>query len=241
MNNLTEGLRKNDLQDCIYPFFEVDTFKSKMGEDADVVTLVFQAKDRFPAKDLMEFLEKGYSFVLDSDVSAGENEEGEYSIFVEIQRTSKIAENINEMIFGISRLTGIDDWKFKYYKSKDKKEATLENLKKIPNNKNMYESLLQKFRTDEMRSFFNKTLMDDFELDGNIITIHKPFNIKYQFEIIKQGDNSLAESLDNPQNTDESVAEIFWLTKVLGNYNINSFGEGFLLTNENKSILLKRK
>ena len=121
MNNnkvLEEGLRKNDLEDMIYPLIEIDTFKSKMGEDQDVCVVTFQAKDRNPAKDFMEFIEKGYPFVLDADVSAGENKDGEYSIFVEIERSSRVADNIMEMIFGVSKLTNISNWDFKYYKNK---------------------------------------------------------------------------------------------------------------------------
>jgi hypothetical protein len=57
---LEEGLRKGDLEDLIYPIFEVDKFRSKMGEDRDVCVVTFQAKDRYPAKDLMEFIEKGF-------------------------------------------------------------------------------------------------------------------------------------------------------------------------------------
>src|SRR6056300_156969 len=97
---LNEELRANDLEDLVYPIFEVDSFKSKMGEDKDVCVLTFQAKDRYPAKDFMEFIEKGFPFVLDADVSAGENEDGEYSIFVEIMRNSNIAEQIMEIVFG---------------------------------------------------------------------------------------------------------------------------------------------
>ena len=29
---------------------------------------------------------------------------------------NKLAENIMEMVFGVSKLTNISDWKFKYYK-----------------------------------------------------------------------------------------------------------------------------
>ena len=158
---LEEGLRKNDLEDMIYPIIEVDTFKSKMGEDPDVCVVTFQAKDRHPARDMMEFVEKGYPFVLDADVSAGENKDGEYSIFVEVERNSKLAENIMEMIFGVSKLTNISDWEFKYYKNKKAMSVTTENLRKIPSDKKMYEQVMNKFRTDEVKSFFTKTLMDD--------------------------------------------------------------------------------
>ena len=238
---LKEGLRRNDLEDMIYPLIEIDTFKSKMGEDQDVCVVTFQAKDRHPAKDFMEFIEKGYPFVLDADVSAGENKDGEYSIFVEIERSSKVAENIMEMIFGVTKLTNIHDWEFKYYKNKDKTPVTTENLKKsVPSSKNMYEQVMNKFRTDEVKSFFSKTLMDDLVLENNKIKILKPFDVSVEFEIVQEGDSKLIEGLEDMQVDDNSTAEIFWLTKVMGDYNITKFGDNFLFTNDTKSMVLKR-
>ena len=239
---LQEGLRPNDLNDLIYPMFEVDTFKSKMGEDPDVCVVTFQAKDRYPAKDFMEFIEKGYPFVLDADVSAGENKDGEYSIFVEMERSPKLIENITELLFGVSKISGIDNWKFKYHKSKDIKEATSENLKKaIPTSSRIYEQTMQRFRTNEVKSFFSKTLMDDLTLENNIITIYKPFNNKYQFELVQEGDGKLIEGLADATNIDEAAtAETFWLTKVMGDYNITKFGEDYVFTNENRTMILKR-
>jgi len=238
---LEEGLRKHDLEDMFYPMMEVDTHKSKMGEDPDVCVVTFQAKDRNPAKDFMEFIEKGYPFVLDADVSAGENKDGEYSIFVEVERNSKLAENIMEMVFGVSKLTNISDWKFKYYKNKDSMNVTTENLKKIPSDKRMYEQVMTKFRTDEVKSFFTKTLMDDLVLENNKITIIKPFDVKVEFELVQEGDDKLIEGMEDIQVDDNATAEIFWLTKVMGDYNIQKYGDNFLFTNESKTMVLKLK
>jgi hypothetical protein len=245
MNNqnkiLEEGLRAGDLAETIYPHFEIDSFRSKMGEDQDICVLTFQAKDRYPAKDMMEFIEKGYNFVLDADVSAGENEEGEYSIFVEMERTKKIADNIMEMLYGLERITGINDWDFKYYKDMKKYNATTENLrKKVPSSSKIYEQAMQRFRTDEMKQFFSKTIMDDLVLENNKITILKPFDVKVEFEIIEEGDGKLIEGLEDIQVDDKATAEMFWLTKVMGNYNIQKFGDNYLFTNESKSMVLKR-
>lgn len=240
---IQEGLRGKDLQDLVYPIFEVDTFRSKMGEDKDVCVLTFQSKDRSPAKDFMEFVEKGYHFVLDADISAGENMEGEYSIFVEMKRTPKIYENIRELLFGVSKLTGIDDWEFKYYKEKETTSATTENLKKkIPGSSKIYEQVLQKFRTNEVKEFFNKTLMDDLVLENDVITIVKPFDVEVKLRLIKEGShNQILENIDvAPSVSEESMAEIFWLTKVMGDYNIGKFGDNFVFTNGSQSMILQR-
>lgn len=238
---ISEGLRAGDLAETIYPHFEIDSFRSKMGEDEDICVLTFQSKDRYPAKDMMEFIEKGYNFVLDADVSAGENEEGEYSIFVEMERTKNIAENIMEMLYGLEKLTGIFEWDFKYYKDLKKYNATTENLKKkVPSSSRIYEQTMQRFRTDEMKTFFNKTLMDDLILEGNKITVLKPFDNKVEFEIVEEGDDKLIEGLEDIRVDADATAEIFWLTKVMGNYNIQKFGDNYLFTNESKSLVLKR-
>jgi len=241
-NILEEGLRRGDLEDCLYPMFEVDSFRSKMGEDKDVVVVTFQAKDRYPAKDFMEFIERGYPFVLDADVSAGENEKGEYSIFVEIERSSKVAENIMEMLYGLERLTNINDWKFSYYKDKKELNATTENLKKVvPDSAKVYEQAMQNFRTNEVKSFFNKTLMDNFTLEGDVITIYKPFDNVYKFKLIQEGDDKLIEEVNTTAGVgQEDIAEVFWLTKVFGDYDIEKHGDNLVFSNTNKTLILQR-
>jgi len=240
---LNEGLRPEDLELMVHPIFEVDTFRSKMGEDQDVCVISFQVKDREPARDLMEFIEKGYSFVLDSDVSSGENNKGEYSVFVEIERSPKLAENIKEIMYGVKKLTGINDWKFKYHKNKAVHEVSEDTLRDvIPASARDYDGLMNKFKTEGIKRFFNKTLMDDLTLDGDIITIHKPFDKKIQLRMVKESDaDSILEgSTDTVTLDQEAMSEIFWLTKVLGNYNINKIGENFMFDNNGQAMLLQR-
>jgi hypothetical protein len=237
---LNEGLRPSDLKNLIKPVFEVDTFRSKMGEDNDVCVVSFTVRDRNPAKDLMEFVEKGYNFVLDADVSAGENNNGEYSVFVEILRTPKLAEQIRELTLGIKRLSEVEDWKFVYYKSQSVQEANDENLKRIiPQTPESYKSKMNEIRTESVRSFFSKTLMDNLTINDSIITIHKPFDQKIQLKWLNEDDpQAVVEGATDIDS--DSTAEIFWLTKVLGNYDISKFGDKFLFTNGDQAMLLQR-
>jgi hypothetical protein len=237
---LNEGLRPNDLKEMIYSNVEIDTYRSKMGEDRDVCVLTFKVKDRAPAKDLMEFVEKGFHFVLDSDVSSGENDKGDYFVFVEIERSSRLAEQIDDIIKGVEKLTSLSEWKFRYHKSSkeyDLSEETLSSV--IPRSSSEYDGLMRKMKTESVKKFFTKTLMDDLTVDEGIITIHKPFNQKIQLRWLNEDDPQAviegAESLDPA-----STAEIFWLTKVLGDYDISKFGDRFLFTNGDKAMLLQR-
>ncbi len=240
---LNEGLRSNDLKDMVRNVLNIDTHRSKMGEDRDVCVLSFTVKDRNPAKDLMEFIEKGYNFVLDADVSSGENEDGEYLVFVELNRTPKLAENIKELEYGISKLTDIDNFKFKYYKedsTHDLREDIISSI--VPTTPGDYDGFVNKVRTEGIKRFFSKTLMDDLTLDGDVITIHKPFDKQIKLRMVKEAatDTILEGTTDTISMDETAVSEIFWLTKVLGDYNINKVGDNFMFDNRGQAMLLQR-
>jgi len=239
---LNEGLRPLDLENMVSGLFEIDTHRSKMGEDRDVCVLTFKIADRNPAKDLMEFIEKGFPFVLDSDVSAGENADGNYFVFVELYRTPKLSEQIKELTAGVRKLTGITEWKFRYHKMPRDFDLTEEQLGKIiPPTPVDYDAHLNNLRTEGVKSFFNKTLMDDLTLENDVITIHKPFNQKIQLRLIAQGDQTVLENNTDAVSLDtESASEVFWLTKVLGDYNIAKIGNNLVFDNNGQKMLIQR-
>jgi membrane carboxypeptidase/penicillin-binding protein PbpC len=164
-------------------------------------------------------------------------------VFVEISRTPKLSEQIKDLTYGIKKLTGIEDFKFRYDKDNQMSEATEENFKnRIPSTANDYKGFMNKMQTENVKRFFSKTLMDDLTLEGNIITIHKHFDKKVQLQMVKDGNaESILEGIDDGYTVDEAASsEMFWLTKVLGDYNINKVGENFVFNNGNRSMLLKR-
>ena len=128
------GLQQKDLRDMVYRILEIDSFSSKMGEDKDIVTLSFSVKEHTAAQDLMNFVEKGYDFVLDADATSGEQADGTYKVFVELERNKKIHDNIMEIMDGVGKLSDKDEWRFRYYKN-PYKENMIEALKYIQKNK----------------------------------------------------------------------------------------------------------
>ena len=141
MRNLFEGLEKGDLARLIHTELHVDEFQSKLGDDADVIVLSFKVDSKPPAEDLVSFMEKGYDWVLDADVSSGEMDDGDYIVFVELDRDKEAAENIMGLMGDIMNLTGqeTEDWRIRYYKSRQETELSLESLEDlIPNSAEDY-------------------------------------------------------------------------------------------------------
>lgn len=242
MRLLREGLRPNDLEDMIFDRFEIDAFQSKMGDDKDVCVLSFRAKERNPARDMMEFIEKGYNYVLDSDVSAGEDREGFYHVFVELPRTRNLPKQIEEIVDGVRRLTNIAEWKFKYYRSHKAHDLSEENISSVvPMTPGDYEMMMENIRVESIQKFFTKTYKDTIVVEGNKIIINKPFGVKLSFDIVSFGNkDDIEKDLTETLKIDtKSAAETMWLTKLLGDFNINKYGESFVLENGKKAMTIR--
>ena len=129
---LLEGLEYGDLARLIHTKLHIDEFKSKMGDDADILVLSFKVGGKEPARDLMNFIERGYDWVLDADVSSGELDDGEYLVFVESERSPRSPDQVMKMMEDLMNLTEQDlsDWKFQYRKDSREFDLTSENIRK---------------------------------------------------------------------------------------------------------------
>ena len=133
MIKLFEGLEVNDLSRLVHPEIHIDEFKSKLGRDEDVVVLSFKITGKEPAADLVSFIEKGYEWVIDADISSGELDDGDYIVFVECDRDPDVAENVFALMDDLMNLTGqdLEEWKLQYQKSGSELPVTLETLARI--------------------------------------------------------------------------------------------------------------
>lgn len=241
-NILNEGLRSKDLENLVSDTFLIDTYKSKMGEDRDVAVLSFRVKDRLPALDLMEFIERGYGYVLDADISSGEESDGKYSVFVELERNRKLPEHIEEIIAGLGKLTGINEWRYRYHKEWKGKDYNMQNITEdIPLDPESYDSFLQENKVGAVKEFLDQTMYDDIEMVENTVKLIKPFDVNLKFEI-KDFDNYksiLSRNNDGVQLDEQANAEIIFLNKAFGDYEIVKLGEHFMLRKNDQAMLIK--
>ena len=237
------GLQKADLTDMVDHIFEIDSFKSKMGEDNNIVTLSFSTKTNETAKDLVNFLEKGYSFILDADATSGEQRDGTYKVFVEMERNDSIPDQILEIIDGVGKLAGTDKFKFRYYKNFRSLEATLDNLQEnIPSDPDDYGIKVNDVALESYANFFNKSFLETVHMDDNILTIKKIYGDPLHFNFIDIGDKDYIDASINETISvdDNNFAEIIYLSKYLGDYNITKFGNKITFENKNKVLVLTR-
>ena len=231
------GLIKNDLAHLVDMIVEIDSYKSKMGNDSDIVTLAFSIHGNEPAKDLENFIEKGYPFVLDADVTSGEQSDGTYKVFVEMERNKEVTANILEIADGVKKLSNLDRMKFRYYKNFKSKDLDEENLNaSIPVDKQSYEIAINETQYENYKNFFTKSYAESIDMLGETLIIKNTYAEPLRFNVTDFGkDTKLDETINM-----KDMGEVIFLSKALGDYNITKFGDTIVLTNEGYSLHLKR-
>ena len=234
-------LKQGDLHDLVYHIMEIDSYKSKMGSDKDIITMSFSVKTKEAADDLESFLEKGYNFVLDADATSGETSDGTYKVFVEIERHKDAPGQILEIANGIKNLCGMDDLKFRYYKNWRSVAVDEQNLSEmIPVDPDQYGLTVTESNLENYKNFFNRSYVESVEMIDDILTIKKPWADPVKFRFVDFGDAEETINNINESFNANDFAEIIFLTKYIGDYNITKYGDKLTLENKNKVVVLKR-
>lgn len=241
---ITESLRENDLRNFVKKIFEIDSYRSKIGDDENIIVLSFTVDSEDPAKDLENFIEMGYSFVLDADVSSGETDDGTYKVYAEVERTRHAPEQILDLINGIKKVTGIEDFRFRYFKSFKSQEATEENLKKsIPLDKDAYNAITKSYQLENFSNFFSNSYADSITMLDESIEFKRIWKETIKFTVIESGPKAdVYNSIKGPimlENKD--IAECMYLTKLIGNYNITKISDALIFENQGWAVALRRK
>ena len=109
---INEALDYHDLVNMVVPIITVDKYEAKLGDDDEIVTITFTVKGKQVGDDLVDWLERGYDYILDAQTSEGEVSPGKWLVFVEMDRRTKVPERIVEMIEDMVTLTDLPlkDW-----------------------------------------------------------------------------------------------------------------------------------
>lgn len=236
------GLIAGDLKHLVYDIFEIDSFKSKMGDDKNIVVLSLSARTKESANDLMNFLEKGYPFVLDADVTSGEQADGSYKVFVELERNKDIPDQIVEIVDGVKKLSDLDEMRFRYYKSFQSSPVDVQTVSEtVPLDNDSYDIKVNENNMENYKNFFNKSYMEDLYVFNENLHIKKKYADTLVFEIVDFGKTEDIQKEITENFNVNSFAEIIFLTKYLGDYNISKYGDKILIENNGYTVVTLRK
>jgi len=243
MTLVNEGLKAGDLEGVVSKRFSVDLYKSKMGDDRNIMVLAFTVDGLAPAKDLESFAETGYKTVLDADATPGTVEDGKHRVFVEFARIEQVDQNIRAFLDDLKKLTKIEQFEFTYHKRTKPFEASAKNLADVlPRTPEAYEQKINALKLGEVQTFFDRFQMMEFKLDNNIISIKKQNADSLKFELHAFGNTSMIMNEIKAFKLDESaISECMYLTKYFGPYQITKTTEDrFIFSKDGDSALLSK-
>lgn len=234
-------LKNRDLRDMVDHVLEIDSFKSKMGDDEDIIVITVSTRTYESARDLVNFIEKGYEFVLDADATPGEQSDKTYKVFVEIERKKESVDHILEMVEGLKSLTGIENFKFRYYKNFKSLPLSKDNLElEIPTTTAMYKMKIKESYMENYKNFFSRSFVESIDMLDDFITIKKIYADPLYFKFVDFNDKeTVLENLKESFNFND-FGEIIFLTKYIGDYNISKYGNKLLIENEGKALVVER-
>ncbi len=235
MKLVNEGLKAGDLDGVVSNTFSVDQYKSKMGEDKNILVLGFIVDGSAPAKDLERFAEVGYKSVLDADATPGTLEDGKHRVFIEFARTPEVVSHIISFLEDLKKLTNIEEFQYTYHKGDNATVVTPETMgEAIPTTPEAYEQRVNEIKIGEAKSFFDKYDMMECYINENIMSVKKAgagHDLKFELHQFGPTNEIMKEAKAFKIDLD-SIAECTHLTKYFGPYDITK-------TNENKFIFTK--
>ena len=239
-----EGLKAGDLEGVVEKRFSVDQYKSKMGDDKNILVLGFVVDGQAPAKDLERFAEVGYKSVLDADATPGTLEDGKHRVFIEFARTPEVVSQIIAFLEDLKKLTNIEEFEYTYHKGENPTMVSMDTMGEgIPTTPEAYEQRVNEMKVSEARSFFDKYDMMECKITDNIMTVRKAgAGEDLKFELHKFGPkNEIMKEAKAFKIDMDSIAECTHLTKYFGPYNITKTNENqFIFTKGNQSALLSK-
>lgn len=237
------SLSNLDLVKMVSAHIGIDVYSAKTGSDADVCVLSFRVRGEDAARDLSKFLEKEGEWILDCDVSTGEDNAGKYLVFVELRRNRRLHERIMELLEIVERLTGVLRWQFNAGKKLTVHNIKLDKLEQlVTTTPEAYAEQQQEYRRESMMEFFADAPFNNIVLEGDRLSLQQFFlphkmHSSVDFTLVSEEvDKDLVED-----SSDSLSTSAVWLSKVLGpNITVTESESGFVLTNNklNKNILV---
>jgi hypothetical protein len=244
MQIVKEGLKSGDLEGVVNKRFSVDQFKSKMGDDRNIMVLAFTVDGMAPAKDLESFAETGYKEVLDADATPGTLEDGKHRVFIEFARVESVDQHIRKFLDDVKKLANIETFEFTYHKNNTPFEASAKNLADVlPRTAVAYTQKINGMKLESTQTFFDKFQMMEFKLDNNIVSIKKQGSHEtLKFELHAFGPTNMVMNETKAFKIDmDSMAECTFLTKYFGPYNITKTNEDqFIFSKGGESALMSK-
>lgn len=125
-------LHYGELKDVLDNYCELGMYEPKSGTSKEIMVLNLFYSEEEAGRDIKQFIEYMPMSIVDvtiRDIMYDNN----YKIFVELEITDKLFDNVCRILRDCAGLADIDEWKIKVYR-RDEKTITVEKMEKVVGN-----------------------------------------------------------------------------------------------------------
>ena len=131
--------------------------------------------------------------------------------------------------------------RFRYYKSFKSNDCSPEAIAEtVPLDNDAYDIKVNENNMENYKNFFNKSYIDSIEMLQDNITFKKIYADPLVLKVEDFGKSKEIEKAVTESYNVNSWAETIYLTKYLGDYDIEKYGDKILITNEGYTVVTKR-
>lgn len=233
------SILKNEMKNYVLPSIQIDSHQAKLGKDEDVSVMKIECKDKSVAEDLVKFIETGYKFVLDADMSPAKDVTGVYNVFVELERNQMLPENIMNLVRDVENVTGMLPWRFKFHKSDVEHKLSMENVQaQIPTSASEYTFLTDETIDEDIEKFFESSDVVKIKREGKNLYLKKKYTShNFMIEGYNLQNVPGVYKIDDASSSQASYVN-GWLG---GGFHVVKVGDLFKLNKDNNNLLLRTK
>lgn len=236
---ISEGLKRHALQDLVLPLLSIDEYESKISDKRAIVVGIY-VLDEDPAIDLSNFIDRGSSPLLDTEVSPAPTPEGHFMVFVEMARNDSFPTALVDLLREIENICDVPKWSFTCPDCTGPTALNEENLRAhiVLDASAVHDNTGQEAEepTDkiaEMAEFWKDAAVDAVEHQDDDIVLHTG-NVPFRLRRMPEG--TYLGSLD-PDNSDARLLE-----SMLGGhpYEVWATDDALLITKGDSTMLVQK-
>ena len=219
MKKINEGLRPNDLKGMVSSMLSIDEYDSKIDDAACVIA--FYANNKEVAIDLNRFMQKSYVDILDTEISAAPDQNGNYILFIELLRNNKLPENIKNLCDELSTVTSSQVWEVA--------------IRGVSENSTL--------KTDELTQYIKDNLIDNSkeskissEMNSHLTQITDSLHLKVKdlgnYQVVYERNNLKQQHIEynpNSQHIQTLIGDIWTVDKLTECYAIHNVLNNMLI------------
>ena len=104
-----------------------------------------------------------------------------------------------------------------------------------------YEIKVNENPMENYKHFFNRSYVDSIDVINETLIFQKKWAEPIKFEILDFGTKEQIGKTIKESYNSNSFAEVIFLTKYIGDYDIHKYGEKFLIDEKDHTLVLKRQ